>query len=332
MTFGTYTMGNQLGRYFGDLSCAMSTGMHVIGVHSELAADSAYAQFVNDFWKNIPTIIVNKNPASSLSDGLEKVRQKCTCERYCWRGEDPLMDHIPMVRNIMRQALHGYLNGERSNHTKLIHSQHEFKDSIDITTASNYTKYPRVADYAVHFRCSDNLFGGMGLLSFGTVIKHIPLNARFIYVFTEYGARLYNTPLAAVASDVLHALVRVIKNAAPNAVVVVTRGGDVLTVWAELFLAKVLLCSTSTFCLFPALGRGPEAPILMPENDYMMYNVRTHQPIPAANIGPNWTWLPSRDTYHRNFTAQTPASAIIETLMADVPAHLRPNRKLRRRL
>ena len=107
-------------------------------------------------------------------------------------------------------------------------------------------------DVAVHYRCSDNLFGGMGLLSFGTLVDRIPVEAKTIYILTEYGKRLKNTPLAKAASHILHRLYSILTVAFPKAIVVIKRGGNEATALAQLTLAEQLtICSPSTFCMWP---------------------------------------------------------------------------------
>lgn len=104
---------------------------------------------------------------------------------------------------------------------------------------------------AIHYRCSDNLFGGMGLLSFGTLLRLVPPSAETIYVFTEYGNRLTGTPLAKASAHILHRLHSILRAAFPRAVVVVKRGGNEATAVAQLTLAtKVTVCSPSTFCFW----------------------------------------------------------------------------------
>jgi len=108
-----------------------------------------------------------------------------------------------------------------------------------------------MTDVAIHYRCSDNLFGGMGLLSFGTLLKLIPPEANTIYIFTEYGNRLTGTPLAKAATHILQRLYSILSAAYPRAIVVIKRGGNEATAVAQLTLArKLTICSPSTFCVW----------------------------------------------------------------------------------
>ena len=104
---------------------------------------------------------------------------------------------------------------------------HNINENINMTNA--LSTLPTVPNVAIHYRCSDNLFGGMGLLSFGTIVSRIPTNSKHIYIYSEYGSRLDGTPLAKVNHKVLVDLLAVITAAlikAGNlrAVVVVKRG------------------------------------------------------------------------------------------------------------
>jgi hypothetical protein len=110
-------------------------------------------------------------------------------------------------------------------------------------------------DVAIHYRCSDNLYGGMGLLSFGTLLKLIPADSRTVYLFTEYGNRLKGTPLAQAATHILHRLYSILSLAFPHAVIVIKRGGNEATAVAQLTLAKkVTICSASTFCFWSGIN------------------------------------------------------------------------------
>ena len=78
---------------------------------------------------------------------------------------------------------------------------HNINEHVNMTEAMN--KLPGIPNVAIHYRCSDNLFGGMGLLSFGTIVSRIPKDAKFVYIYSEYGSRLDGTILASVNQHIL---------------------------------------------------------------------------------------------------------------------------------
>ena len=327
MDYNTERIGNHLGNYFDDLACARSTGMHFVGVFSRLL--HGQDDRVSVFWNEIPTIVLHDHPSDNYTAALALVKTTCRCARYCWNGEDPWRDHLGYIKSIMSKAIDMHLDVIQVNNTKLRHMNHLVRASIDMTTAAAGTRFPLFPDFGIHYRCSDNLYGGMGLISFGSIIGLIPSDAKYVYIFTEYGNRLVNTPMAHAADEILSTLMKVIKHAFPLTTVVVTRGGDVFTVWSQLARSKVLLCSPSTFCLWPALARG-DLLTYMPGTDYIAYDHRTAT---NADLGDTWKWIRNPRIYN-NFTTQTPTAMIIDTLMADVPFRLtaRHRHQFRRRI
>lgn len=56
-----HVLGNQLGKYFDDISCAAVAGMHFIGVFRRLEQPGS-AAFKDLFLRSLPHIIVHSNP------------------------------------------------------------------------------------------------------------------------------------------------------------------------------------------------------------------------------------------------------------------------------
>lgn len=90
-------MGNFIGNYFDDISCAAVSGMHFVGIH---------LTFVNRlqrrdvFWEGLPTLILHPNPVS-FEEATTNVHRFCSCGRYCWDADHPWMTQLTTIRQIM---------------------------------------------------------------------------------------------------------------------------------------------------------------------------------------------------------------------------------------
>jgi hypothetical protein len=114
-----------------------------------------------------------------------------------------------------------------------------------------------IPDVAVQYRCGDNIGFGKtryGLLPFAAIVDRIPKDSQTIYVVADSPTRQAYHPYTSRCGVILEALFKRIKAAFPNALVVIKRGGDLFLDVARLTHSKVLICSASTFCLWPAIA------------------------------------------------------------------------------
>jgi len=116
---------------------------------------------------------------------------------------------------------------------------------------------PLVPEVAVQYRCGDNIGFGKtryGLLPFKAISSRIPDSASEIYVLADGATRSPHSLYSGRCSQILEALYKHLVARFPFALIVVKRGGDIFLDVARMVRAKILICSASTFCLWPALA------------------------------------------------------------------------------
>lgn len=143
---------------------------------------------------------------------------------------------------------------------------------------------PLVPNVTIQYRCGDNVGFGKtryGLLPFSVYSsKRIdPAIAKFIYVIAD---RYVKWPLfflfivrftshvltlrlrspsrqsyhayASRCGQILQRLFEHLRRQFPSSIVVVKRGGDAFLDYARVAYSNIVICSASTFCLWPALS------------------------------------------------------------------------------
>lgn len=243
-------IGNNFGTYFDAIGCAQVAGFHFIGVTGHPLRMEPDEPFFNA----VPFLIPHANPVKDHETALKNIQAKCTCNRYCTRESQPWEEIIPLIRHIFAKGMYLHLSTRR--HGLLPEERGMLlSPGVDIYSVDAHQFLPLIPDVAVHYRCSDNTFGGMGLLSFKTVIDRIPSDAKYIYVFTEAIARVKGELMEPHVDVILSALKKDIETAIKGSIVVIKRGSHLFTTFAQLGFANVTICSPSTFCLYPAMAR-----------------------------------------------------------------------------
>jgi hypothetical protein len=151
------------------------------------------------------------------------------------------------------------------------------------------TTLDMVPSIAIQFRCSDNFRHNMGLLPFRGIMDRIDDNWKdivtkkrdrmaaaaaaaaastttsaadtvasishklHIYIMTEHPARLSGAPLSAICPPLISRLQKELSVRYKDTVVSVQRGMMFQT-WYQFLNADLVICSASSFCLWPALG------------------------------------------------------------------------------
>lgn len=122
------------------------------------------------------------------------------------------------------------------------------------------TKHRRlIPDAVILFRCTDLLLKGgdeYGLLSFLTYTSHIPSTVRDIYIIGEplhYCPPGSPTCCAEVCFNVTRAITDFLAPLYPNTTILVRRG-FAFDGFAQLALAKNVVCSPSSFCFFAGIA------------------------------------------------------------------------------
>jgi hypothetical protein len=310
MDWHTNRLGNFLGTYFDSIACAEVTGMHYVGVRKKLVGHEDNHE--EKFWQALPELIVHNNPVTP-EEALKLIDQRCSCDRYCWTADDPWRFILPNISRIMEHGLQLHLSMTAKHQDVMIRdSGFHLNPKIDLTNSLPGTVLPLIPDVAIHYRCSDNLYGGMGLIAFGQLIRLIPTESKYIYVFTEYARRLENTPLESAAPTILKALHSDLRSHFPSATVVIKKGGNEFTIWAQFAFANVTICSPSTYCLWPAMAR--KGATYMPATAYI--SAKRGSQTGHFDMGPNWHWIPPM--LYNNFTKTTPVADILNTIRMDL--------------
>lgn len=300
-------IGNFLGTYFDTISCAQNSGAHFVG-YSNFNGKHWYVPH-QKFWEGFPDIIEHKYPSKDVATAIEKVKTNCQCTAFCWQENHPWTKQIPLIQSLIRKAIYIYLSVKDKNGMLLEFKGLPLDSSKDIFKVSVTTILPIGPDVAVHFRCSDNLYGGMGLMSFGTIINRIPINAETIYVFSEYGSRLRDRPLEKAAPIILQALFEDLTTRFPKATVVIKRGDSEFLTWSSLYLANITICASSTFSFWPGMARTKTT--YMPASSYIggeQSKVYIHKSF-------HWIYNPKQ---FLNFTKDTSITDILLTLRQDI--------------
>ena len=103
-------LGNKLGNYFTELTCAHAAGLNFVSVHQQWDLEGAHTNLTDAagnavtpqgghrlplaFLQGLPQVLAHPAPAASAEEGRRRVDQLCQCNRYCWA--DP---KAPWVNN-----------------------------------------------------------------------------------------------------------------------------------------------------------------------------------------------------------------------------------------
>jgi hypothetical protein len=118
---------------------------------------------------------------------------------------------------------------------------------------------PSTADVIVHYRCGDFVPSDeYGFLPFEAIIKLIPNNSTSIYILTDPPNRAAilspSSRFSGNCKGIVVELFKMITARFPSAVVFVKNGGDPIEDYIRIMKAEVVICSASTFCLWPGLA------------------------------------------------------------------------------
>merc|ERR1711991_256701 len=135
--------------------------------------------------------------------------------------------------------------------------------STDFSDHAEHAILPLVPTVAIHYRCGDNFVGHYGFLPFRVISSIINEYQEShsgngtIFVLAEkrdrktIGKKKHH---ASLCDRIFSALYVHLKSAHPNFSVVIRRGDDMFTDMYRLVHAPLLICSVSTFCLWPAIS------------------------------------------------------------------------------
>jgi len=249
------SFGNKLGHYFEVLSCATRSGAHyasVAKVWNPRTQDAA-----PPFMQGLPHLLANHGANSDNKEAILKyIRENCKCPGGCHEKSTALWTkNAPLIRALMMRGVESHLKhyfpGQDPENILVPHPNSLDKSNKEI---------PLIPTVAVHYRCGDNFVGEYGFLPFSIVSNRISIQnkePKYIYILAESRNRKTGGPkrhLAEKCDVVLTALQSHLRNYFPKSTVVLHRGSDMYTDLVRLALAPVVICSVSTFCLWPAIA------------------------------------------------------------------------------
>ena len=247
---------------------------------SEVQRLEKYEKYHFDFFDALPSIFgpVGRNESIYSYDGhyfgfdrsifrhgdrssaVKAVNTICKCEKYCWTDPNATWtkQHI-LIREIMQIGLRAHF---KANESRIDHGTSLRHGDFSSLPRGHYL--PVVPTVAIHYRCGDTVPSKIyGFLPFHAILPLIPKDASSIYVLSDPIGRPHIMKTFSTFSmkcdDILRSLFNFLVSAYPKAIVIVKRGGDPLLDYVRLAYANITICSTSTFCLWPAIASSGQA-------------------------------------------------------------------------
>lgn len=224
------------------------------------------------FLDRLPTIVENKYPLSDHNEIKKYIQKNCPCPGSCHeRPYAAWIKGIHFIKPILIDALNYHIEksqqqpkilsvtSSRNNDNSYSKTSESFQNTIvnndDLTSVPIGTILPLIPDAAIHYRCGDNFIGHYGFVPFRAFKEKIPPDANTIYVLAEKKTRKTITKphLQATCNVILNSLFGYLQENFPKATILIRRGDDLYLDMARLAYAKTVVCSVSTFCLWPAI-------------------------------------------------------------------------------
>jgi hypothetical protein len=271
--FDYHTSGNRFGDYFNALGCAHAAGLH-FQVDGPLWPFSPYLSA-------IPRFVRHPIPTMSKKSAVSKIQLECqSCKYWCWEDQNaPWIHALPLVKRFMHKAALQHVKGFNSTILNLL---------TDLSSANlKYKHLPVIPDVALQYRCGDNIeqdANRYGFISFKGISDRIPRDAKFIYILSDPPERseVRATAFNSKCKDIISAFHSHIVLNFPGATVIAKRGGDPFLDFARFTLADTTVCSSSTFCLWPALANRNN--VFLPTSLTMGGANKTSKPFLGKNI------------------------------------------------
>lgn len=278
------SMGNHLANYFGHATCAKATGSHFVAPHGrDRGVNRADLLQTEIFFEELPDLLLQEAPNSM---DQRKAAMALCADTWNTIDNPNLWTHVEFIANTMQHALGAYLLQTKDKHHDLL-----TVNAMDLATKlpSNQQHLPLIPEVSIHYRCGDNVQShaiGHGLMPFTSILPLIPKGAASIYVMTEAADRFFHSKgipgYAIYCSSVVQWLFDNITALHPQATVVVKKGGDIIEDLARMALAKTTICSSSTFCFFPAIAN--KNTVHFPYSELTL----NHR---HAVVHPAWHWM-----------------------------------------
>lgn len=246
---GFDSMGNNLAAYFENIVCANLVGLHYFSLAHIWEPSQQHRP--SPFLEMIPSKILHSQPQSDPKLARAKVKSICKCPGSCHERPMALwVKRLDIIRPIFHSALQNHLKSIPVGENQTVVRQK------DMSTAKVGTVLPLIPDAAIHYRCGDNFVGHYGFLPFRAFSANIPSNISTLYVLAEQRERkTQHRPYLAAKCDALFPqLLKYLQEKFPSTTIVIRRGDDLHTDLARLTYARYVVCSVSTFCLWPAVS------------------------------------------------------------------------------
>ncbi len=243
---GTDSLGNGLTAYFENVVCANKTGMHYVAVAKIWEPKSK--DVATPFLEMLPSYFESSRPLDEQTV-KSNLKAMCKCPGSCHeRPAAVWIKGLDIIKPILHKALQHYLNVTPHMESTVVSKQ-------DLSNMPFGTVLPLIPDAAIHYRCGDNFVGHYGFLPFSAFPDNIPKTAKTIYVLAEHRDRKTKTKrhLTAKCDAIFQSMLVYLTAHFPEAQVLVRRGDDLYVDMARLAYAKYVVCSVSTFCLWPAV-------------------------------------------------------------------------------
>eukprot|EP01041_Mallomonas_annulata_P011305 gene11305-23659_t len=244
---GSDSIGNNMAAYFEAISCSMMSGMHFIVVAK--VWEPKLHHIPSTFIDALPSIIPNPSPRKDITEIKQNLKSICRCKGLCHDSPNGTwIQNIPQIKQIFTNSI--------NSHLLTINNKITIISSTDLSNVPKGTELPLIPDVAIHYRCGDNFVGLYGFLPFAAFKDHIPSSSRTIYVLAESKHRKTSGKLDLIekCDAIFNSLFRYLTKRFPNSTILIRRGDDLYVDMIRLTLAKTLICSVSTYCLWPAIA------------------------------------------------------------------------------
>jgi hypothetical protein len=313
-------LGNVVGALINHLACAYLAGLHVIVINRDWDFQFHNEDVGASFIDYLCSVHVHPNP-SSLPHAREVVLRECDVNTQ-WYWEDPnapWVKYIPQLRAVFESAfetelmftktirsdsMYGSSDRQSQPNTTIVRAMVNIADPTNADEINKIVpvihvfapeeEFPLIPDVLIQLRCSDNFPDIMGMLPFAAMFDRIrayrervatefavatpQLN---IYITTEAHVLLENAPLREFCPRIVALLQQELLARFPGSVVAIQHG-RVFHTWRMMNQAAVVICSASTFCLWPALSNLKASAVYLP-----MTNLFGHKRL--TDFGPNVT-------------------------------------------
>lgn len=231
----------------------------------------------------------------SYQKSQESMIKNCACEKYCWQDKSaPWIEYYHIIQSIMINAVTHHI--ESTDHKKT-----SFNPSVDLSINYSPKHIELIPEVAIHYRCGDTVPSTTyGFLSFNTIISIIKSNImepESIYVLSDPPKRasimFQEPPFAKKCTPLLESFLKHLQKHFPKTTnIIVHRSGDPLVDFSRLALAKLTICSVSTFCLWPAIANKnkvyfPASSLAGGYQPLSQSTVAAYKPLPTDSIIPS---------------------------------------------